>query len=399
MTPRTQVRAGATGIGSIPADLAARGRITDPRETARVVADACPDLPHLVELPGRGAGADMVGRTAAMLAAVSSDFAVHTVPTGWRRTARPGVDLERASRWLDQDFDAVAEVYADYAGPFKLQVCGPLTWCRVVEDSSGEPSLRDAGFVTDVVSAVAEAAAAQVARVRRLVPGVTTVVVQVDEPAFTQVLRGDVRTASGRGRVSPPDPQRAGQWFSSLTERIRAASGMGKATQESPATEWPATTVAAVSGEPLDLGGPDTVAASSTSALALWLHSCADSSHIAPAVRAGFDAVSFDLSRTPASALDDVGTAHDAGLTLVTGVVTPADWPLAQSQMTRAAHARAERLRAALSIPAQEFPAGVTLTPACGLAGASPQQARTAMAVVFAAARSVAGETMPTDEV
>ena len=40
---------------------------TDAREAARTVIGELPDLPHLPELPDRGAGADIIGRTAALL--------------------------------------------------------------------------------------------------------------------------------------------------------------------------------------------------------------------------------------------------------------------------------------------------------------------------------------------
>src|SRR5438552_3770851 len=49
----------ATGIGSLPG--------TDPVEAMRLVFGELPDLPHLAELPARGAGADLTGRTAALL--------------------------------------------------------------------------------------------------------------------------------------------------------------------------------------------------------------------------------------------------------------------------------------------------------------------------------------------
>ena len=49
----------ATGIGSLPG--------TDIAEAQRVVLGELPDLPHLPELPDRGPGADMIGRSAALL--------------------------------------------------------------------------------------------------------------------------------------------------------------------------------------------------------------------------------------------------------------------------------------------------------------------------------------------
>src|SRR5689334_9634345 len=48
-----------TGIGSMPG--------VDPAETAGIVVGELPDLPHLPELPNRGLGADLLGRSAALL--------------------------------------------------------------------------------------------------------------------------------------------------------------------------------------------------------------------------------------------------------------------------------------------------------------------------------------------
>ena len=55
---------------------------TDLAEAAAIVLGELPDFPHLPELPARGVGADMLGRTAALLV----DLAVEVVPTGYRVT-------------------------------------------------------------------------------------------------------------------------------------------------------------------------------------------------------------------------------------------------------------------------------------------------------------------------
>ena len=54
VTPWRPTPGSATGVGSLPG--------TEPREAAALVTGELPDLPHLPELPGRGPGADMVGR-------------------------------------------------------------------------------------------------------------------------------------------------------------------------------------------------------------------------------------------------------------------------------------------------------------------------------------------------
>ena len=53
---------------------------TDPAEAMRVVAGELPDFPYLPELPDRGPGADLVGRTAGLLI----DIPVEVTPCGWR---------------------------------------------------------------------------------------------------------------------------------------------------------------------------------------------------------------------------------------------------------------------------------------------------------------------------
>ena len=45
----------ATGVGSLPG--------TDMVEAIKLVFGELPDLPHLPELPGRGPGAELIGRT------------------------------------------------------------------------------------------------------------------------------------------------------------------------------------------------------------------------------------------------------------------------------------------------------------------------------------------------
>ena len=77
-----------TGVGSFPGE--------DPAEALRVVLGLAPELPHLPELPARGPGADMIGRTAGLLV----DLAVGLQPSGWRFADRPGRDTSRTRGYL-----------------------------------------------------------------------------------------------------------------------------------------------------------------------------------------------------------------------------------------------------------------------------------------------------------
>ena len=78
----------ATGVGSLPG--------IDAREAAKTATGAFEDFPFLPELPARGPGADMIGRTAGLLVEVYA----RVEPSGWRIGDRPGRDTKRAWAWL-----------------------------------------------------------------------------------------------------------------------------------------------------------------------------------------------------------------------------------------------------------------------------------------------------------
>ena len=179
----------ATGAGSMPG--------TDPLETTRLVFDELPDLPFLPELPARGPGADLTGRTAGLLI----ELPVELTTKGWRFAERPGRDLRRAQSLLSRDLDALEEVADGYRGALKIQVCGPWTLAATIELAhSQEPVLADRGAISDLTASLAEGIAAHAAGVRARVPGVQ-LILQIDEPALPAVLAGAVPSASGLNRV------------------------------------------------------------------------------------------------------------------------------------------------------------------------------------------------------
>src|SRR6266702_4875741 len=174
---------------------------TDPDEALAVVLGELPNLPFLPELPARGPGSDLIGRTAALLV----DLPVETTAAGWRLAERRGRDLGRAAGMLEADLDALEAAAGGYAGAFKIQLCGPWTLAASLTlTHSVEPALSDQGAVADLAASLAEGAAAHAADVRRRVPG-AALVVQFDEPALPGVLAGAVPTASGLRRVSAVD--------------------------------------------------------------------------------------------------------------------------------------------------------------------------------------------------
>jgi len=314
----------ATGIGSLPG--------TDPAEALRLVLGELPDLAHLPELPARGPGADLLGRTAALLV----DLAVDLTPAGWRLVPRPGIDQRRAREFLERDLDALTDVADGFTGPFKVQAAGPWTLAAGLERTRGDRAVVDAGARRDLGQSLAEGIAAHASAVAARLPG-AEIVVQLDEPSVPAVLIGGLPTVSGFGKLA-------------------AVEG---ATVEQE--------LAAVVGS---LGRPVVV------------HCCAPRVPLDLFRGAGAAAVSFDLGLV--QDLDPVGTAVESGTQLLLGVVPGTDTPLPAPKAT------ASRVQAwwnELGFSADRLATAVTLTPSCGLAGASPAYARAAMAHVREAAK------------
>ena len=87
----------ATGLGSMPG--------TDIRAALQAVLDEVPDFIHLPELPARGPGAELVGRTAGLLV----DLPVQLYAGRWQIADHPGRDLRRTADLWERDPDALTE--------------------------------------------------------------------------------------------------------------------------------------------------------------------------------------------------------------------------------------------------------------------------------------------------
>ncbi|MFF5104880.1 methionine synthase [Streptomyces sp. NPDC000134] len=333
MSENSETRFGAaTGVGSMPGQ--------DAREAVKAVTGTFEDFPYLPELPARGPGADMIGRTAGMLV----ELYAHVEPSGWRLGDRPGRDTRRARSWLRQDLDALEEFTQGFTGPLKVQAVGPWTLAAALELRGGEAVLSDAGAVRDLAASLAEGLRLHLAEVARRVPG-ATVVLQLDEPSLTAVLRGQVRTASGYRTHRAVDRQ-------IVEATLRDVLGTHG-------------------------GGPAVV------------HSCAPDVPFALLRRAGAHGISFDFSLLTERDDEVIGEAVEGGTRLFAGVVPTAEGPLsdpAGSVMGVRTLWRRLGLHPGLLADA------VTVTPACGLAGASPEYARRALAHCVRAARSLADD-------
>ncbi|MFD6150646.1 methionine synthase [Streptomyces sp. NPDC060243] len=319
----------ATAIGSLPG--------TDAREAARAATGSFEDFPYLAELPARGPGADMIGRTIGLLAEIWA----HLEPSGWRVSDRPGRDTRRARSWLGEDLDALEEFTQDHDGLVKVQAVGPWTLATSLELRGGEAALSDPGAVRDLAASLTEGLRAHLADVRRRVPA-ATLVLQLDEPSLTAVLTGTVPTASGYRTHRAPDRQLV---ESTLRDVLAVTEG------------------------------PTVV------------HSCAPHVPFALLRRAGADALSFDFSLLTERDDEAIGEAVEAGTRLFTGVVPGSDTALSDPAGSVMG---VRSLWRRLGLSPAILPRSVVVTPSCGLAGASPAYARAAMAHCVRAARSLA---------
>ncbi|MFF0547521.1 methionine synthase [Streptomyces sp. NPDC004311] len=321
--------AGATGVGSLPGG--------DAREAAKTATGSFEDFPYLPELPARGPGADMIGRSAGLLV----DMYAHVEPSGWRIGDRPGRDTRRARSWLGEDLDALEEFTQGYTGRLKVQAVGPWTLAAALELHGGEAMLQDAGACRDLAGSLAEGLREHLADVRKRIPG-AEIVLQLDEPSLTAVLLGRVRSASGYRTYRAVDRQ---------------------------VVEGTLREVFAVhDGEVI-------------------VHSCAPEVPFGLLRRAGAAGVSFDFSLLTEREDDAIGEAVEAGTKLFAGVVPGTDAPLSDPGGSVMG---VRKLWRRLGLAPGTLSESVVVTPSCGLAGASPAYARAVQAHCVRAARSLA---------
>jgi hypothetical protein len=320
----------ATGIGSLPG--------TDIAEAQRIVLGELPDLPHLAELPARGPGADMIGRSAAFLV----ELPVQVYAGRWQMAPRPGQDMRRTADLLARDLDQLTEQGDGFAGTLKLQSAGPWTLAAGVDLQVGGRLLRDPGAVRDLTDSLAEGLRRHVDEVRKRLPR-ASLLLQLDEPSLPVVLAGHVPTESGLS-VYP------------AVEGSAASSAL--------------RTVVEAAGVPV------------------VVH-CCDSSVPWQVLRdSRAAAVALDLSLL--KDLDPLGEAIEAGVGLFAGAaptLLPAGGRAPDGKQV------AERVRTLwtrLGFPVEQLAQQVVVTPACGLAGATEPYVRTVLTACREAGRRLA---------
>ena len=335
--------AAATVIGSMPG--------TSIRDSVALIAGELAGsdaVPHLPELPARGPGSDMVGRTGGLLAGVVPDLALETTPDGWRFADAPGRDMRRATSWLGEDLDAWEEVLESYDGVAAASLAGPWTMAASIELHFGERALKDAGACRDLAGALAHAAGDYVAQLRRRLPKAQHWI-WLDEPVLNSVLLGSIPTQSGRGRIAAIEPHIVEIAISQVLEAITAA-------------------------------GASTA-----------IHCCATRPPLGLLRRTPADALSIDLLSYSPRDDDELGELIESGRRLVAGLIPGTDRELSGDIDTVAP---LRQLGGRLGFDEGRMAGSTLISPTCGFAGASPAYVRSALARLMSSARILRDEEL-----
>ncbi|WP_407687460.1 uroporphyrinogen decarboxylase/cobalamine-independent methonine synthase family protein [Mycobacterium sp. HUMS_1102779] len=330
----------ASGVGSWPG--------VTPRQAAEVVVgELAGALAHIAELPARGVGADLIGRAGALLV----DVAIDTTTRGYRVAARPGAVTRRAVSLLDEDSDALEEAW-ETAGlrgggrVVKVQAPGPITLAAGLELANGHRAITDPGALRDLAASLAEGVAAHRAALARRLE--TPVVVQFDEPSLPTALGGRLTGVTSLSAVPALDEAVAGALLDTCAATV----------------------------------GADVV-----------LHCCAPELPWDLLQRSIIGAVSVDVDTLRAADLDGIAAFVESGRTVMLGVVA-AKAPAAPEKRPSAEEVAASVVAVTdrLGFDRAALRDRIGVTPACGLGGATPQWARTAIGLARKAAEAFADD-------
>ncbi len=212
----------------------------------------------------------------------------------------------------------------------KVQAAGPVTLAAGLELANGHRAITDSGAVRDLAASLAEGVAAHRAALERRLQ--TPVVVQFDEPSLPLALGGRLTGVTALSPVAPID--------------------------EAVAVALLDACVATVGGDVL-------------------VHSCAPDLPWKMLQDSRFSAVSVDASTLAAADLDGVAAFVESGRAVMLGVV-PGSAPQRRPSVGEAAGALVA-VTDRLGFGRSALRDRIGVTPACGLAGATPEWARTAI--------------------
>lgn len=212
----------------------------------------------------------------------------------------------------------------------KVQAPGPVTLAAELELPNGHRALTDHGAVRDLAGSLAEGMAVHRAEVARRLD--TPVVVQFDEPLLPSALAGRLTGVTSLTPVHPVDEAVAIQLLDECVDRV---------------------------------GGD------------VALHICAVDLPWKLLQRSQIRAVAVDTGTLAAEDLDGIGEFLESGRTVLLGVV-PGTPPAARPSVEQVA-GNAVSLTDRLGFPRAVLRERIGVTPACGLATATPEWARTAV--------------------
>ena len=298
-------------------------------------------LPHLPELPARGIGADLIGRAGALLV----DIGIDTVPRGYRIAQGRSSTLRRAVSLLAEDLDALEEEWEkaglrDSGRTVKVQAPGPITLAANLELGGGHRAITDPGALRDLAESLIEGLSVHQAALSRRLGA--PVVVQLDEPSLPAALAGRLSGVTGMSTVHPVDEAVTAALLDDCAKRLGSVA----------------------------------------------IHVCAADVPWKLLLRTGIEAISMDASTLVPADLDGIGEWVESGRTALLGVAPAIDpaRPLQVREVAKAAAAITDRLGFSRTILRER----VGLTPSCGLAGATPEWARTVVELVQRAVDGIA---------
>lgn len=169
---------GAYGLGELPGKSAA--------EAADIIQGETGDLLHIPQLPARGLGADLIGRTVGLLDMINVDRGARS----WVMSARPSRLTHLTGDFLDMDLDACEETWGTGVDKLKIQVAGPWTLGARIELANGHRVLSDRGAMCDLTQALIAGIDAHARKVAGRFRA--EVQVQIDEPELKSLIDGSL---------------------------------------------------------------------------------------------------------------------------------------------------------------------------------------------------------------
>jgi len=204
---RPAIPPAAFGLGPLPG--------TDLGAAADVVLSESV-VPHIPQLPARGVGSDLVGRTAALLP-LNLDIG----PRSWRATRRPQVATMRARDQFERDVDTLEELWAGKLGTdavIKVQLAGPWTLAAQLEMANGHRMITDRGATRDIADALGEAVKGHRRDVEKRFGART--LLQLDEPFLPAVRKGTVKGATDYEEIPAVPDERVADVLAQYGEHL-----------------------------------------------------------------------------------------------------------------------------------------------------------------------------------